>query len=38
MPFLATLLNRYTARVAKGGGELAWTSIAIDVANDAGLV
>jgi 3-hydroxyisobutyrate dehydrogenase-like beta-hydroxyacid dehydrogenase len=38
MPFLATLLNRYTARVAKGGGELDWTSIAIDVANDAGLV
>jgi len=37
MPFLTTLINRFTARVAKGGGELDWTSIAIDVANDAGL-
>lgn len=37
MPVLATLLNRYTARMAKGGGEQDWTSIAIDVANDAGL-
>lgn len=37
MPFLGTLLNRYAARMAKGGGELDWTSIAIDVAEDAGL-
>ena len=37
MPILATLLNRFTARVAKGGGEMDWTSIALDVANDAGL-
>jgi len=37
MPFLGTLLNRYTARAAKGGGEMDWTSIAIDVASDAGL-
>lgn len=37
MPFLGTLLNRFAARVAKGGGELDWTSIAIDVAHDAGL-
>jgi len=37
MPFLATLVNRYTARIAKGGGEQDWTSIAIDVAHDAGL-
>jgi len=36
MPFLATLLNRFTSRVAKGGDELDWTSIAIDVADDAG--
>ncbi|WP_263772772.1 NAD(P)-dependent oxidoreductase [Propionivibrio soli] len=38
MPFLATLQNRYTARVAKGGAESDWTSIALDVASDAGLV
>jgi hypothetical protein len=37
MPILATLLNRFTARTAKGGGELDWTSIAIDVEADAGL-
>ena len=37
MPILATLLNRFTARVAKGGGDMDWTSIALDVANDAGL-
>lgn len=37
MPFLGVLLNRYAARVAKGGGELDWTSIAIDVASDAAL-
>ena len=37
MPILATLLNRFAARVAKGGGEMDWTSIAIDVADDAGL-
>ncbi len=37
MPFLATLVNRYAARVAKGGGDLDWTSIALDVAYDAGL-
>lgn len=37
MPILATLINRFAARVAKGGGELDWTSIALDVASDAGL-
>ncbi len=37
MPILATLLNRFTARAAKGGGELDRTSIAIDVEADAGL-
>ena len=37
MPFLGTLLNRYAARVAKGGSDLDWTSIALDVASDAGL-
>ncbi len=37
MPILGTLLNRFAARVAKGGSELDWTSIAIDVAVDAGL-
>ena len=37
MPILATLLNRFAARAAKGGGELDWTSIAIDVETDAGL-
>ena len=37
MPILAMLLNRFAARVAKGGGELDWTSIALDVASDAGL-
>lgn len=37
MPFLGTLLNRYAARVAKGGSHLDWTSIALDVASDAGL-
>lgn len=38
MPFVGTLQNRLTARMAKGGGELDWTSMAIDVANDAGLL
>jgi len=38
MPFLGTLLDRYATRVAKGGGNMDWTSIAIDVASDAGLV
>lgn len=37
MPILATLQTRFTGRVAKGGGELDWTSIALDVAADAGL-
>lgn len=37
MPILGTLVNRFAARVAKGGGELDWTSIALDVASDAGL-
>ena len=37
MPFLGTLLDRYAARVAKGGSDMDWTSIAIDVASDAGL-
>ncbi len=37
MPFLGTLLDRFTTRVAKGGGHLDWTSIALDVASDAGL-
>ncbi len=37
MPVLSTLVNRFAARVAKGGGDLDWTSIAIDVAADAGL-
>jgi len=37
MPFLGTLLDRFTTRVAKGGGNADWTSIALDVAADAGL-
>lgn len=37
MPFLGTLLDRFTTRVAKGGGHLDWTSIALDIASDAGL-
>ena len=37
MPMLSTLVSRFAARVAKGGGELDWTSIALDVAADAGL-
>ena len=37
MPILSTLVNRFAARVAKGGGDLDWTSIALDVAADAGL-
>lgn len=37
MPFLGTLLDRFTTRVAKGGGNSDWTSIALDVAADAGL-
>lgn len=37
MPVLSTLVSRFAARVAKGGGELDWTSIALDVAADAGL-
>ncbi len=37
MPFLGTLLDRFTTRVAKGGGHQDWTSIALDVAADAGL-
>lgn len=37
MPFVGTLVARLTARAAKGGGELDWTSIALDVAADAGL-
>ena len=37
MPFLGPLLDRFTTRVAKGGGSSDWTSIALDVAADAGL-
>lgn len=37
MPFLGTLLDRFTTRTAKGGSDLDWTSIALDVASDAGL-
>ncbi|MFT3848460.1 MAG: NAD(P)-dependent oxidoreductase [Propionivibrio sp.] len=37
MPFLGTLLDRFTTRVARGGGNSDWTSIALDVAADAGL-
>lgn len=37
MPFLSVLTNRLTARVAKGGAALDWTSTFLDVAADAGL-
>lgn len=37
MPFLDILQKRFAERVAKGGGELDWTSIALDISADAGL-
>lgn len=37
MPLLGILSDRFSARTAKGGSDMDWSSIAIDVATDAGL-
>ncbi|HET9018972.1 MAG TPA: NAD(P)-dependent oxidoreductase [Acetobacteraceae bacterium] len=37
MPFASVLRDRFLASMAQGRGEMDWTAIALDVANDAGL-
>jgi hypothetical protein len=37
MPFLSTLLDRYVSSRAKGRGELDWSAIGLDVAENAGI-
>ncbi|RYH18594.1 NAD(P)-dependent oxidoreductase [archaeon] len=37
MPFLSTLLDRYTSALAKGRGGMDWSGIGLGVAEEAGI-
>ena len=37
MPFLSTLIDRFTAAKAKGRSDLDWSAIGLNCAEDAGI-
>lgn len=37
MPFLSTLVDRYTSAKARGRGDFDWSAIGLSIAEDAGI-
>ena len=37
MPFLSTLVDRYTSAKARGRGDFDWSAIGLSIAEDAGM-